>query len=236
MVARGDLGLEVPLERLPKLQREIIERSNAAGKPVIVATQMLHSMVHSARPTRAEVSDVATAVKNGADCVMLSEETAIGDFPLEAVKYLGRIALEGESDFEFDEYRPRLGDADRENVADSVCYAACAAAFKLKAAAIIACTQTGTTARLVAKYRPFQPLYATTSCENAYVQMNLIWGVQPIKLSASLDDNRVGEINSSIDKLKEMGIINSGDKVIIIGGVTANRPGSTSMIEILQVR
>src|SRR5262249_52854818 len=147
MVARGDLGLELPLEQLPRLQKEIIERCNFEGVPVIVATQMLSSMVTSIRPTRAEVSDVANAVMQGADAVMLSEETAIGENPAECVQYLSRITIEAEKAFEFNEYKLRMRGADHETVADAVAYAACAAAVKVNASALISCTASGYSAR-----------------------------------------------------------------------------------------
>jgi pyruvate kinase len=230
MVARGDLGLEVPLERLPLLQRDLIEKSNHRGIPVIVATQMLHSMISSVRPTRAEVSDVAAAVMSGADAVMLSEETAIGEHPVEAVRYLSRIALEAEKSFEFEEYKYRLRDADRETVPDAISYAACAAAVKIGASAIIACSRTGTSARLLAKYRPQKPLYGVSTSAEACRRMVLNWGVIPLLIGKVND--RADEVAESIRLIKERENLGSGSRVIITGGLTANMPGSTSVMQI----
>ncbi|MCL4151883.1 UNVERIFIED_CONTAM: hypothetical protein GTU68_015376, partial [Idotea baltica] len=154
MVARGDLGLELPIERVPSAQRLIISSANFAGVPVITATQMLMSMVEQIRPTRAEVTDVSTAVRDGTDAVMLSDETAIGKHPIEAVKVLSRILLEAERESVLEYTRSGIKSRDRSKVADAVCYAACNAADKIAASAMIACTHSGYTARLMAKYRP----------------------------------------------------------------------------------
>lgn len=230
MVARGDLGVEVPLSKLPNIQKELISRANYSGVPVIVATQMLHSMVTSVRPTRAEAVDCAFAVMSGADAVMLSEETAIGKHPVEAVAYLDRIAQESEKNFTFDEYKLRLRDADRETVPDAIAYATCAAALKVGASAIVACTQTGTTARLVAKYRPQQPLYAATSSVSATRRMCLFWGVRPILCEAT--DTREEEINTALRKVQLVQDLPNGSLAVTLGGLSVSVPGSTSVMEV----
>lgn len=233
MVARGDLGLEVPLEQLPMLQKRLIEQSNYRGIPVIVATQMLQSMITSVRPTRAEVSDVATAVMSGADAVMLSEETTIGQHPVECVKYLGKIAHEAEQSFAFEEYKLRLRDADRATVPDAVAYAASAAAVKMNAAAIIACTETGTTARLVAKYRPQQPLYGVSSSPGTLQRMSLYWGVNPIPCSPSSTHD--DEIEAALRQVQARENLANGSRAVILGGISVRTPGATSVLEIREI-
>lgn len=233
MVARGDLGLELPIEQLPMLQKRLIEQSNYRGIPVIVATQMLQSMITSIRPTRAEVSDIAAAVMSGADAVMLSEETTIGQHPVECVRYLGKIAQEAEQSFAFEEYKLRLRDSDRATVPDAVAYAASAAAVKVNAAAIVACTETGTTARLVAKYRPQQPLYGVSSSPSTLQRMSLYWGVIPIPCSpmSSHDD----EIEHALVQVQKRENLANGSRTVVLGGIAVRTPGSTSVLEIREM-
>ena len=163
MVARGDLGVDLPLEKVPGAQRLIISSANFEGTPVITATQMLMSMVEQSRPTRAEVSDVVTAIRDGTDAVMLSEETAVGNHPALAIKVLSEIVSEAEREMRVESGKLNHRHSDRANVSDAICYAACNAAEKISASAILACTETGLTAKLMAKYRPLQPLFAATS-------------------------------------------------------------------------
>lgn len=233
MVARGDLGLEMPIEQLPMLQKKLIEQSNYRGIPVIVATQMLHSMITSIRPTRAEVSDIATAVMSGADAVMLSEETAIGQHPVECVRYLGKIAHEAEQSFAFEEYKLRLRDADRATVPDAVAYAASAAAVKVNAAAIIACTETGTTARLVAKYRPQQPLYGASTSPSTLQRMSLYWGVIPIPCRPT--STHQDEIDDALRQVQTRENLANGSRAVVLGGMSVRTPGSTSILEIREI-
>ena len=233
MIARGDLGLEMPLEKVPMLQKSLIEQSNYRGVPVIVATQMLHSMVTSLRPTRAEVTDIANAVMTGADAIMLSEETAIGEHPVECVKTLDKIAAEAEQSFTFNEYKLRLRDSDSETVPDAVAYAACAAANKVNAGAIIACTETGTSARLVAKYRPQQPLYATAVKDEALRRMCLYWGVIPI--SSKHTDTHHDEVEMAMLKVQELERFPNGTLAVITGGLSTRTPGATSIMDIREL-
>lgn len=233
MVARGDLGLELALEKLPIIQKLIIERANYKGIPVIVATQMLQSMVTSVRPTRAEVADVSLAVLNGADAVMLSEETAIGQNPIECVKYLNRIALEAERRFHFDEYKWRLRGSDADTIPDAVMYAACGAAIKINAAAIIACTETGTSARLTAKYRPQQPLYAVSSKEKTLKRLCLCWGVIPIACATTETHNE--ELLTALKQVQIQENLPNGSKAVVTGGISAGKPGTSSVLEIREM-
>ena len=233
MVARGDLGLEVPLEQLPRLQKEIIEKGNYKGIPVIVATQMLSSMVTAIRPTRAEVSDVANAVMQGADAIMLSEESAVGENPVNCVEYLSRIAVEAEKTFEFEEYKLRLRGVDRETIADSVAYAACAAAVKISASALISCTASGRSARLIAKYRPQQALYGSSSHDKTLRRMCLYWGVRPI--FTSWVASHQAEVSNAVESVKARDGLVSGSCVVVIGGIVVGKPGATSVMEIKTV-
>ena len=233
MVARGDLGLELPLEVLPRVQRTLIEKSNFQGIPVIVATQMMHSMITAVRPTRAEVSDIAAAVMSGADAVMLSEETSIGEHPIECVRYLDRIIREAEKSFQFEEYKLRLRNSDRATVPDAVAYAACAATNKVAASAIIACTETGTSARLVAKYRPQQSLYGASRSEATLRRMALNWGIIPIVMDPS--KSHEDEIEKAIKAVQKLENLPNGSRCVITGGLSVGRPGSTSVLEIREM-
>lgn len=233
MVARGDLGLEVPLEQLPMLQRRLIEEANFRGIPVIVATQMMHSMITSVRPTRAEVSDIANAVMSGADAVMLSDETAIGEHPEACVKYISRIAVAAEQTFAFEEYKLRLRNSDTYTVPDAIAYAACAAAIKTSAGALIACTETGTSARLVAKYRPQQPLYGVSRKETALRKMALYWGVHPISFESG--ETHRDEIDTALKAVQEREGLPNGTRAVITGGRPTRTPGSTSVLEVREM-
>lgn len=235
MVARGDLGLELPLERVPGAQKLIIDTANHRGTPVITATQMLQSMVLEARPTRAEASDVCTAVRDGTDAVMLSEETAVGKHPVHVVQVLDRILEEAEKEFLSDATRLRLRSSDQETVADSICYAACGAATKVGASAIIACTQSGYTARLMAKYRPQQPLFGATSERKALTRMATYWGVHPLAIRQSESTFTEDEILRAMNEVREQYGLKPGYRVVITAGLQAKQSGSTTLMEIREI-
>ncbi|MCB0324252.1 MAG: pyruvate kinase [Bdellovibrionales bacterium] len=235
MVARGDLGLELPLERVPGAQRFIIGAANYAGTPVITATQMLMSMVEEIRPTRAEVSDVCTAVRDGTDAVMLSDETAVGKHPVQAVHVLSQIVEEAERELALERDRPPAKRSDREKVADAVCYAACNAADKIAASAMVACTQSGYTARLMSKYRPRQPLFGATSEIRSLNRMVLYWGVEPVYLPLGDEVNIEDEVQSALQALRDMYGIKPGSRVVITAGLRAKKKGSTNVMEIREV-
>jgi len=235
MVARGDLGLELPLERVPSSQRLIIETANFSGTPVITATQMLMSMVKEIRPTRAEVSDVSTAVRDGTDAVMLSDETAVGLHPVQAVYVLNRIIQEAEKESHYERYKPRLKGSDREKVADAVCYAACNAADKISASAVLACTQSGYTARLMSKYRPQQVLFGATSERSALARMALYWGVEPVLIKIDDDTQTEDEVAQAIVGVREQYGIKPGSRIVVTAGLRAKRTGSTSIMEIREI-
>jgi pyruvate kinase len=233
MVARGDLGLELPLEMIPHVQRELIAKANERGMPVIVATQMLHSMIDSIRPTRAEASDIAVAVMSGADAVMLSEETAIGQNPIEAVEYLGRIAQTAEAYEETNHALNRLLWQDIDTTPDGIAFASCAACRKLQAAAIVVCTRSGKSARLVSKYRPNRPILAVSPHAKSLRRMALIWGTVPILAPETGD--RYAEVEAAIKSAQAHFPFAPGDKVVITNGIRTNLEGSTNIMEVRQL-
>jgi pyruvate kinase len=234
MVARGDLGVETPLEHVPQLQKMLIRKSNRAGKPVITATQMLRSMVESPRPTRAEVADVANAVLDGTDAVMLSEETAAGSYPAEAVAMIARIVADAEQSFPYGLWSEELeGSAGRE-VPEAVARAACRLAEDIGAAAIVACTQSGSTARLVAKQRPRQPILAVSPLSQTCRRLSLVWGVQGIQIEAPDSVDRL--FDSLAPLAQKAGVAASGDRLVLIAGIPIGVPGSTNSIKAVEVR
>jgi len=230
MIARGDLGVEIPIEEIPKTQKMLIARANQAGKPVITATQMLKSMVESPRPTRAEVTDVANAVLDGTDAVMLSEETAIGRYPVESVRMMARIAEETETVFPFDTWSSGLT-VDRPSTAGSaVADAACRMASKTEAAAIVSFTQSGATARLVARHRPSQPVIALTPEPPTYRKLSLVWGVVPVLTDAAEGIAEVTEL--AVQVAVESGIVDRGRPIVITAGHPLPVRGTTNLIKI----
>jgi pyruvate kinase len=229
MVARGDLGIETPLEHVPLLQKMLIEKSNRAGKPVITATQMLLSMVRSPRPTRAEVADVANAILDGTDAVMLSEETAAGAHPVEAVATMKRIAEDTESAFPFEQWMRRFEDRNLQSLPEAVAGAACELAEHIGAAAIIAWTASGTTARLVAKHRPRRPILALSPRADTARRLALVWGVLPLVAEGGTDTDAMLAKAPSIAMAH--GILRPGDKVVITAGIPMGVSGSTNVIK-----
>ncbi|HBW34668.1 pyruvate kinase [Desulfosporosinus sp. BICA1-9] len=226
MVARGDLGVEIPVEEVPIRQKEMIRKSNLLGKPVIVATQMLDSMIRQPRPTRAEASDVANAILDGTDAIMLSGETAAGLFPVEAVQMMDKIAQRTEqicSDRQAIR-QPQI------NVAEAISFASYTIANDLQAAAILTPTHSGLTARMISKYRPSALIVAATPFETTARQLSLQWGVQSLIVpqSAGTDEMLSVAVNTSLNKK----IINAGDVVVITAGVPIGKVGSTNMIKV----
>lgn len=235
MVARGDLGLELPLERVPAAQRIIINEANLSGTPVITATQMLMSMVNEIRPTRAEVSDVYSAVRDGTDAVMLSDETAIGNHPVESVKVLSSILLEAEKEFFMDQGAPSQKKQAKDKVADAICFAASNASSKINASAIIACTESGSTAVLMAKYRPLATVFGATSVYETLAKMALIWGVQPLFIKLSESSSMEDEVTNALLSARDTYGIKPGSRVVITVGLRSKKTGSTNVLEIREV-
>ncbi|MBM3304926.1 MAG: pyruvate kinase [Candidatus Aminicenantes bacterium] len=230
MVARGDLGVETPLEKIPRVQKDLIRRSREAGKPVITATQMLRSMVDSPRPTRAEVTDVANAILDGTDAVMLSEETAVGKYPVESVAMMVRIAREAERiPSTCDGPRPEGLEPVPGSLPGAVACAAARLAADVGAAAIVTFTRSGSTARLVSRCRPEVPILAHTPEEKTRRQLSLCWGVLPV-LGESLD--RTDEmVAAAMKAAKKAGLVRKGQTVVITAGVPTGVPGTTNLIK-----
>ena len=227
MVARGDLGVEVPAEDVPLIQKEIIRKCNAAGKPVIVATQMLDSMERNPRPTRAEVSDVGNAILDGTDAIMLSGETASGDYPVEAVSTMNRIAQRIESSLEYKELYVERGLHHLKSRTRAIAHATVQMAYELDVPAIITPTETGYTTKVVSKYRPKAAIVAYTPSEKALRQLNLRWGVYPV-LGTMWSDADEMLSNATAAAVKE-GLVQRGDMTIITSGVKAGKGNSSSV-------
>ena len=232
MVARGDLGVELPFAEVPHVQKRIIRTTVSSGKPVITATQMLDSMERNPRPTRAEVSDVANAILDGSSAVMLSGETAAGAHPVAAVETMAELAIEAEKSLEefgtLQHVRPNASDA----VVEAVAQAAITMANHLEAAAIIALTDTGFTARCISKFRPRSPILAVTRSHTVRRRLSLNWGVMPILyVGEGDDDTRVG---FAVKKAKDVGHLRSGDLVVATAG-RSQQTGGTDMIQVLRV-
>jgi pyruvate kinase len=228
MVARGDLGVEIGPASVPLLQKRIILRCLERGKPVITATQMLESMVGHAEPTRAEASDVANAVLDGTSALMLSGETAIGQYPVEAVAYMDRIARAVEPSLG---YRHELPDAsDEPTVGQAMSNVACDLAEALRARALLVPTYTGRTASAVARLRPRRPILALTHNEYAARQLALEWGVTPLRIAEGADVDDLWRI--SLEAARQSGIAQTGDRVVITAGTHVNVPGSTNVIKV----
>ncbi len=228
MVARGDLGVEMSAEKVPLLQKRIIEACNKAEKPVITATQMLESMIENPQPTRAEASDVANAILDGTDCVMLSGETAVGKYPVQAVEFMARIAEEAEAAI-----RPRESDAHIAGLGESVAHAACRAAEEQGAKAIVAFTQSGATALLVSKHRPSVPVIAATPSEVVARKVSLYWGVAPLILRTKhTTDDMIKAVEAAMLARR---LVRKGDIIVITAGVPVGVPGSTNMLKLHRV-
>lgn len=226
MVARGDLGVEMSPEKVPLIQKRIIQLCNQKGIPVITATQMLDSMIHHPRPTRAEASDVANAIMDGTDAVMLSGESAVGDYPVEAVKMLARIAAEVEPSIQFANYPPN-----RTDDAAAVSEALHAIDETLHLQGIVAFTETGYTAQLASQERPKAPIVAYTPDAKIYRRLNLYWGVRPVLIpgfSGSLSD----VVNQMEADLIQRNFVAPGDKVLVMGGIPFGQPGGTNFLKI----
>jgi pyruvate kinase len=228
MVARGDLGVEIGPALVPLLQKQIISRCLERGMPVITATQMLESMVHSAEPTRAEASDVANAILDGTSAVMLSGETAVGDYPVEAVSYMDRIARAVEPSMGYRHELPER--SDQPTIGQAMSNGACDLAEVLEARALIVPTSTGRTASAVARLRPRRPIVGLTHQVWAVRQMALEWGVTPLLIHETRDVEELWDL--SVDTTRDAGIVAEGDTVVITAGTAVNIPGSTNVIKV----
>ncbi len=234
MVARGDLGVEVPLEEIPVLQKQIIRAGSMAGRPVITATQMLESMGTHPRPTRAEITDVANAIYDGTSATMLSGETANGRYPVEAVQTMARIAERTERDIN---YAKRFGEqtllSGLEDITNAISHATCLIAYRLNAAAIITVTKSGTTARMISRFRPSMPIVACTPEAVTRRQLSLSWGVTPL----IMPEERVTDVlfQQAVHVARQAGMVKPGDKVVLTAGVPLAVTGTTNLIKVVEV-
>jgi pyruvate kinase len=233
MVARGDLGVEIPAEEVPIVQKRMIEKCNMAGKPVITATQMLDSMQRNPRPTRAEASDVANAIFDGTDAIMLSGETAAGKYPVESVETMSRIAMKAEAHLKYREIFKRRSLEQQTTITEAISQAVSNSAIDLDAKAIITSTESGYTARMVSKYRPKAPIIAVTPNEQVMRKLCLVWGVIPVLGEDARDTDEMFQI--ALDRAMKAGHIGLGDLVVITAGVPVGRSGTTNLIKIHQV-
>ncbi|MGH0035989.1 MAG: pyruvate kinase [Myxococcota bacterium] len=232
MVARGDLGVELPMAEVPHVQKKIIKATVSNGKPVITATQMLDSMERNPRPTRAEVSDVANAILDGTSAVMLSGETAAGSYPVEAVRTMASLALEAEGSLADYGQLQHINPNPSNVITEAVAQAAITMANHLNASAIIALTESGFTARMISKYRPTSPILAATPSERVVHKLAMNWGVIPIRSSGTADD--AAAIELTVRRARTLGYLNAGDVVVATAG-HAQRTGGTNMIRVLEV-
>lgn len=230
MVARGDLGVEIPAEEVPVLQKTMIEMCNKAGKPVITATQMLESMTQNPRPTRAEASDVANAIFDGSDAIMLSGETAAGKYPVQTVETMARIAQRAELAVNFDDLLEIRGAALQRTVTDGISHAVCTVAKDLGVSAIVTATASGHTARMIAKYRPKVPVIAVTPRTSVLRKLTLVWGVIPLLIEDVHGTDEM--INTSVEAALASGNIAAGDLIVITAGVPVGVHGTTNMMKV----
>ena len=230
MIARGDMGVEIPLEEVPVIQKELIRKAMHMGKPVITATQMLDSMMKNPRPTRAETSDVANAIYQGTSAIMLSGETAAGAYPIEAVQTMAKIAERIEQDIDYSrEFKPRKL-AEAPDVTSAISHATCTTAADLKAAAIVAVSKSGRTVSRIAKYLPVCPIIGCTTDERVYRQLNLLWGVTPVVMEEA---NTADELfDHAVELAEQKGLIARGELVVIAAGVPVGLSGTTNMMKV----
>ncbi len=233
MVARGDMGVEIPFEKLPAVQKELIKKAYNAGKQVITATQMLESMITNPRPTRAEITDVANAIYDGTSAIMLSGETAAGSHPVEAVKTMARIAETTEDDIDYEHRFMRREVEITSNITSAISRATVTTAHELGAKAIITVTKTGSTARLISKYRPHCMIIGCSMNEQVCRQMNLSWGVQPVLCQEKENTDEL--FAHAVDVSKEAGHIVAGDEVVITAGIPLGIAGTTNMLKVATV-
>jgi len=233
MVARGDLGVEIPLEKVPLVQKDLIKKCNRAGKPVITATEMLESMIDSVRPTRAETTDVANAIFDGTDAIMLSAETSIGKYPVQAVRVMSSIARAAEKKLPYEQLL-----AERrlwlERVTDElISYSACQTAHSLRAVAIVAFTQSGSTAMRISRYRPSMPILALTPDSDIAGKLLLYWGVRPHIIVEPASVDKLFALGANISR--DLGVAKTGDFIIIAAGIPIGQAGATNMLKVQMV-
>lgn len=232
LIGRGDMGVEIPFEEIPSIQKKLITKCRLLGKRVITATEMLESMIHNARPTRAEISDVANAVCDGTSAIMLSGETAAGKYPVLAVETMSKIAQEAESHIDYEKVF-RNSEFKIKNTVDAVSHATCGMAIDINAKAIIVCSMSGMTARMVSRFRCPVDILGVTTDETSYYKLALSWGVKPV-LSEVFDSTDVLFYNARIKAIENMDLVKD-DKIVITGGITNGQSGNTNLIKVEKI-
>ena len=233
MVARGDMGVEIPMEEVPIVQKQMIKKAEALGKHVITATQMLESMIKNPRPTRAEATDIANAIYDGTTAIMLSGESAAGLYPVEAVKTMAKIAERTEEDIDYNSRLRRRKDIDDIDTTTAISHATCTTAMDLKAAAIVTVTISGFTAGMIARYKPSCPIIACSVSPRTCRQLNLAWGVTPIWIAR--ESTAEDLFDDAVHAAEKEGYIKKGDKVVLTAGVPLGVSGRTNMIRVVEV-
>lgn len=235
MIARGDLGVEIPIENLPYWQKNIIKRCNDKGKVVITATQMLDSMIRNPRPTRAEASDVANAIHDGTDAVMLSGETANGKYPIEAYETMDKIARTTEESLDYEsKLQKRLSKIEYKDVPTTIALFSCTTANEVGAKVILACTKSGATAQFISKFRPECPIISITQTQKVARVLSIYWGVYPQTIEETIDNTDM-LIDLSVDKARKEYNLSKGDLVVVAASVPANFKGHTNMLKVHEV-
>ncbi len=230
MVARGDLGVELPVEKVPVIQKQLIRKANEKGKPVITATQMLKTMVDLPIPTRAEVTDIANAVLDGTDALMLSEETAVGKYPVRVIRTMAKVAAEAEKVYPFKRYM----EFEVKDLQDSLAKSACNLSREVKVKAIVPFTRSGATAQAVAKFRPPVPVYAVTHDVEVFRRLNLVWGVVPFLTVPATSTDKI--VEESMKVAKKRGLVKAGNRIIVLAGAPTGVPGTTNLLKVVTVR
>lgn len=230
MVARGDLGVDIPPEKIPHEQKKLIRKANLAGKPVITATQMLESMTHNLRPTRAEVTDVANAILDGTSAVMLSGETAAGEYPVETVAMMNSIAVTTESTLNYEKLFSEISSLHETTITNAIAGATCSTALSLGANAIITASASGITPRAISKFKPQIPIIAIASSEQVVRKLSLEWGVYPVLSPAIKSTDNMFDVCSKI--AKDSGYVKTGDLAILTAGIPIGKAGSTNLLKV----
>lgn len=231
MVARGDMGVEIPAAEVPFIQKMIIQKCNDAYKPVITATQMLDSMIRNPRPTRAEVTDVANAIYDGTDAIMLSGETAMGKYPVDAIKMMSKIAIETESHLDYDAILVEKENLKTKSISNAVSYASVTTAKSLNSKLIVASSISGYTTKLVSKFRPKANVIGLSPCDSTLRKMQIFWGVTPIKTTEVSSTDTL--LEKAVEKVKESNFAEEGDTIVFTAGVPAGKTGVTNMMKVV---